>query len=70
MQGKSEDDNAAMRTLYLRAFARNSDDCYKDRFERERLRFRTEHICQILRKDMPRTGFGASNDTKTDFSGY
>ena len=49
MQGKSEDDNAAMRTLYLRAFARNSDDCYKDRFERERLRFRTEHICQILR---------------------
>ena len=38
MQGKAEDaggltpvkdDNAAMRTLYLRTFARNSDDCYK-----------------------------------------
>ncbi len=38
MQGKAEDaggltpakdDNAAMRTLYPRAFARNSDDCYK-----------------------------------------
>ncbi len=37
MQGKAEDaggltpakdDNAAMRTLYPRAFARNSDDCY------------------------------------------
>ena len=37
MQGKAEDadglspvkdDNAAMRTLYLRTFARNSDDCY------------------------------------------
>ena len=39
MQGKAEDaggltpakdDNAAMRTLYPRAFARNSDDCYRD----------------------------------------
>ena len=38
MQGKAEDaggltpakdDNAAMRTLYPRAFARNSDDCYR-----------------------------------------
>ena len=38
MQGKAEDaggltpakdDNAAMRPLYPRAFARNSDDCYK-----------------------------------------
>ena len=38
MQGKAEDaggltpvkdDNAAMRTLYLRTFARNSDDCYR-----------------------------------------
>ena len=37
MQGKAEDaggltpakdDNAAMRPLYPRAFARNSDDCY------------------------------------------
>ncbi len=37
MQGKAEDaggltpvkdDNAAMRTLYLRTFARNSYDCY------------------------------------------
>ena len=37
MQGKAEDaggltpvkdGNAAMRTLYLRTFARNSDDCY------------------------------------------
>ena len=37
MQGKAEDaggltpakdDNAAMRTLYPRTFARNSDDCY------------------------------------------
>ena len=39
MQGKAEDaggltpakdDNAAMRTLYPRAFARNSDDCYNN----------------------------------------
>ncbi len=38
MQGKAEDagglspakdDNAAMRTLYPRTFAWNSDDCYK-----------------------------------------
>ena len=38
MQSKAEDagglspvkdDNTAMRTLYLRTFARNSDDCYK-----------------------------------------
>ena len=38
MQGKAEDasgltpakdDNAAMRTLYPRTFATNSDDCYK-----------------------------------------
>ncbi len=37
MQGKAEDaggltsvkdDNTAMHTLYLRTFARNSDDCY------------------------------------------
>ena len=25
----AKDDNAAMRTLYLRTFARNSDDCYR-----------------------------------------
>ena len=40
MQGKAEDaggltpakdDNAAMRALYPRAFARNSDDCYRMR---------------------------------------
>ena len=39
MQGKAEDaggltpakdDNAAMRALYPRTFARNSDDCYKE----------------------------------------
>jgi len=24
-----KDDNTAMRTLYLRTFARNSDDCYR-----------------------------------------
>ena len=29
-----------------------------------------DYICRILRKDMPGTGFGASDDTKTDFSGY
>ncbi len=55
MQGKAEDagglspvkdDNTAMRTLYLRTFARNSDDCY--RLELRRIYLFTEHRSSSL----------------------
>ena len=65
MQSKAEDagglspvkdDNTAMRTLYLRTFARNSDDCY--RLEPRRIYLFTGHrrssLGSVSEKSPPR----------------
>ena len=58
MQGKAEDadgltpakdDNAALRALYHRAFAWNSDDCYKHSGISAPVRYQTRRVARLRR---------------------